>query len=98
MASIDQEVLDFVIECAVTGRRAPTLDELQHKWWRKGANDALRRLFHANVLICEVYAHNWRVIEVNVGEHRGKRTQERPGRRSKPYMVVGSRMGVAVLP
>lgn len=35
----------------------------------------------------EVYAHNWRVIEILVGPHAGKRTLAAPhGRR--PYLIL----------
>lgn len=74
-------VFATIVDAAVKGERAPQNDVLP-----TGATSQLARAGYIKV---EVYAHNWRVIEIRSGEHKGKRTQATPHKgEGKPYKVV----------
>lgn len=79
-----EAVLRQIIEAAKAGWRAPQLEDFDVK----NVPQALRELTKRGDIRIELYALNWRVIEILTGEHRGLRTAERPGRRSKPWKVI----------
>ena len=49
---------------------------------------SISALFEANRIRSEVYMHNWRVVTILEGPHKGKATASPPGRGS-PYLVNG---------
>lgn len=73
-----------IVEAAKAGWRAPQLEDFDIK----NVPQALRELTQRGEIRIELYALNWRVIEILTGEHKGLRTAERPGRRSKPWKVI----------
>ncbi len=47
-------------------------------------------LARAGRIRIEIYAHNWRVVTILDGPHRGKRTAETPYKGTgRPYMTIG---------
>lgn len=68
---------------AVAGDRAPMADT-------HGITSTLTTaLCREGRIRSEVYALNWRVIEIMVGPNAGKRTAECPTKGAKPYLTVG---------
>lgn len=48
-------------------------------------------LARAGKIRIEIYAHNWRVVTILEGRHRGKRTAETPYKGTRrPYMTIGT--------
>jgi hypothetical protein len=55
---------------------------------KSAATTALAR---AGRIRIEIYAHNWRVVEILTGRHAGKRTMPTPYKGSgRPYMTIGT--------
>lgn len=72
-------------EAAARGDRCP--QSRPHGPIVSGVITALAR---AGKIRSEVYVHNWRVVEILVGPHAGKRTAPEPTRHGtgKPYKVT----------
>ena len=74
-----QKALEAITAAIVAGARCPTNDETG-----VGQLPALAR---EGLIKIEVFAHNWRVVTMMVGEHRGKTTMRQPNGQ-KPYKVI----------
>ena len=80
-------VFGMLEAAAAAGARCPINDQLPY--------GATKMLACNGRIRIEVYAHNWRVVEILEGPHKGKRTMEAPsiksgklrGARPKPYLV-----------
>lgn len=82
-----------IVRCALAGERAPTNCTMDNPngTLRAGLTSELVRRRRIRV---EVYAKNWRVIEIIQGEHTGRRTKEEPNGR-QPYRVIPERGSAA---
>lgn len=78
-----QETLQRIIEAGLAGLRCPTRDEVSHTF--------VTDLVRTGDIRVEIYAGNWRVIEILTGEHKGLRTAERPGKRVPAWKVMDAR-------
>jgi len=78
--------LERIIAAAVAGERCPQASP--HGSLQR---DTVRELVQAGMIRSEVYRHNYRVITLLHGEHRGKTTAPAPAGQ-KPYMVNGRRV------
>lgn len=77
-------VFDRIVQAAVNGERCP---QTGHDGFTSAITTALAR---AGRILIEVYARNWRVVEILTGPHKGKRTMACPHNRSAaPHIVVG---------
>jgi hypothetical protein len=92
-----QEVLDqafALLEGAAAKGRALSSDSAHGPI----PSNAIGALARAARIRSKVYAHNWRVVEITAGPHKGKRTKAAPTS-SPPYVVIdrngrhGSRYG-----
>ena len=75
----------LLAEAARTGARCPKKGEIP---WGKDHVAMLARLGHIRI---EIYARNWRVVEIMTGPHAGKRTAPAPfpeDGSGKPYRVI----------
>lgn len=86
------EIMDAVfailVDAAVKGERCPTSEQLTYAMDRTDANKWVSELAKVGRIRVEVSAHNWRVVEIREGEHKGKRTAPNPIKGAKPYMIV----------
>jgi hypothetical protein len=82
-----QHAFGLFVAAAVEGRRCPTNEELG-----PGGRKAINELFRLGAIRSEVYARNWREMEILAGEHAGKRTQSAPDG-WMPYYIVDGRGG-----
>ena len=88
-----EKVFALVAKAAARGLRCPQNDELG----TVGAR-ALQKLAHTGWIKIEVYALNWRVVEILSGPHEGQRTAP-PHVGKTPYIIVdknGSHRDTAV--
>lgn len=76
-----QRALDKVTAAAVAGVRCPTNPEI-------GSDSFLPALARAGAIKIEIYAQNFRVVEIMEGAHRGARTAPRPGDSRAPWRVI----------
>lgn len=77
----------LLIEAAIKGVRCP-----QTQPHGPLANGAMTELIRAGKIKSEVYRHNFRVVTILAGEHRGKSTA--PAEKGlKPYRVNGVYVG-----
>lgn len=76
-------VYAWLLEIAKKGERAPTLDQIAFQF--KGGPSRVAALAREGRIRIEVWAHNWRVIEIE-----GLRTMKAPTG-NKPYRVVDGR-------
>lgn len=77
-----------VERCAIDGTRCPTNISMENPngTLRSGITSALVKEGKIKV---EVYAHNWRVVEILIGPNVGKRTQAPPYKyATQPYLVL----------
>lgn len=82
---IIDKALDIITSKAMVKQRAPTNDYLFDKCgWSGGF--LIRELVNAGKIRSEVYATNYRVIEILTGKFAGVRTKESPID-SPPYYV-----------
>jgi hypothetical protein len=74
---------------AAEGKRCPTNDEIADYLARTGHLSRLKLtdVARSGRIKIEVYAKNFRVVEICDGPHRGKRTQDAPHYQS-PYRVI----------
>ena len=73
-------VYEKIERAAAEGTRCPTNPELG-----TASGPALRMLIKREMIRTEVYKHNWRVIMLLSGPHKGKRTML-PKDGGKPYL------------
>ncbi len=76
-------MFQVLIDAAVAGDRCPMLQQMVDIHKIPGGY-AVNRLVDLGWIKSEIYMHNWRVVEIMVGEHKGARTQEHPDKR-RPY-------------
>ena len=79
MSYREQAVLEILKAAAKRGDRAPFNHQID------GGSNTVQRLTKGEFIQVEVYAHNWRVIEII---ETGERTAECP-HATKPYKVTG---------
>ena len=82
---VDQ-VFRLVQEAALSKRRCPQRDHLT-----TAQTKALRECAYREWIKIQVYAQNWRVVEIRKGEHAGARTLECPIGNGVPKMTVFGR-------
>lgn len=73
-------IFDLIVKRAFVGERAPINTEI------RGGQAVLQALANQGRIKVEVYAHNWRVIEILKGPSVGARTKESPIK-APPYIV-----------
>ena len=73
----------LIEQVAINGERCP-----QNQPHGPLAKGSVSKLVAEGRIRTEVYKHNWRVVEILMGEHKGKRTAEPLGKGS-PYIVNG---------
>lgn len=87
----DQMYTAFAVieRAAIEGRRCP--ENLTHGV----TSPAVTALARAGRIRIEIYFHNWRVVTILEGEHRGKTTAACPKKGAMPYRTIAK--GVAEL-
>jgi hypothetical protein len=81
----NDDAFAMLVKAAVAGERCPK----SHPTGRGTIKSALvTQLAHAGRIRVEIYFHNWRVIEILEGPHKGRRTQECPKPGAKPYLTI----------
>lgn len=86
MEQTADEAFALFVDAALKGERAPLnwpFGEIRYK--------PLLALVREGRIRTEVYGRNWRVVQIMVGEHAGKRTKEHPPG-GEPFMVNGKRV------
>lgn len=83
LTPIELKTFNVLCELANKGDRCPVMDEL--RYLKLPIN--LRPLAEKGYIKIEIWVHNWRVIEIREGEHKGKRTAESPLGNS-PYKII----------
>jgi len=76
-----------LVQAALRDERAPT---------NKGSENPtgtmhrkiMSALLNEGRIRVEIYAKNWRVIEILTGPHAGKRTKAPPNQNSRPYKIL----------
>lgn len=83
----NEEGFALIERAAVLGARAPTNWSMDNPTGvlPSGVTSALVKEGRVRI---EVYAKNWRVIEILKGPNAGKRTMECPYNGAKPYKIV----------
>lgn len=82
-ADMDREFAMLEV-AAANGERCPQSDP--HGPFKVGVTSALAR---AGKIRIEIYAHNWRVAQILVGPHKGKRTKATPYKgKGRPYKII----------
>lgn len=81
-----------LLEAAVRrGERAPTNEQIQYMladgFW--GVAPYMKMLRDMGQIRVDVYASNWRVVTILVGELKGQHTMKPVGR-GKPYRILGA--------
>lgn len=79
----DRQVFDILCAVATAGKRCPKASELPAK-----DSGATSRLARAGFIRIEIYAENWRVVEIRKGPSAGLRTKAFRLPTSKPYRVI----------
>ncbi|KKL95774.1 hypothetical protein LCGC14_1851170 [marine sediment metagenome] len=74
------QIFDIIVKRALAGERAPQTGEY------KSLPPIIKVLAKQGRIKVEVYAHNWRVIEILKGSNAGVRTKE-PSGPGAPYLV-----------
>lgn len=74
------ETLRLIVEAARAGWRCPDRDRLSPTY--------VDQLIERGDIKVEIYAGNWRVIEVLTGEYKSVRTAARPGGKGPPWKVI----------
>lgn len=78
----------LIEQAALNGARCPT-NRSQENPTGELASGITSALVKAGRIRIEVYAHNWRVVEILIGPHTGLRTASSPYKGSgKPYLVL----------
>lgn len=77
-----QSVFNALERAACAGVRCPVNDELSAT-----SRSAVPALAYRGLIRVEVYGHNYRVVEILDGPHKGKRTQAAP-KGYRPYKVI----------
>lgn len=92
-----QAVLDHVLalitDAAVRGARCPVVNEIERSLEQAGlpyggAARSVPVLARAGKLKIEVFRHNYRVVTICDGAHRGKQTAPCPDAKARPYLVI----------
>jgi len=97
MALTSPENLDRAFEilcaCADKGQRCPPASgHAAHSFLKSAHTSALAKQGKIRI---EVFAHNWRVITILVGPHKGKHTELSPyAGAKKPYQIIDARGAV----
>lgn len=81
-SALRQKNYDLILASVIVGARAP-----QSKPFGPLDSTETSALAKAGCIKIEIYAHNWRVITIMEGPHKGKHTQL-PDPRGRPYKVV----------
>lgn len=88
--SLSQEYIDLAYEilvlAAIKGERCPANSHDGVDGIPDGATGALRA---AGKIKVEIYARNYRVVEILTGPFAGKRTAPPPNPNLKPYLILG---------
>lgn len=93
-----QAVLDHVFtmitDAAVAGERCPMASEIEYSLSRaglpySGGGAAVPKLARAGKLHIAVFMHNYRVVTICDGPHKGKKTNP-PRDGLRPYLVITS--------
>lgn len=79
-------VFATLVAAARAGQRCPVTAREGVPGLPTGATSALAR---AGKIKVEVYAHNWRVVEILEGPHAGARTAPCPHENRGPYLIIG---------
>lgn len=92
-------IFELIAQAAAYCERCPTgaqITKMVHDrdldwpYYAPNASGATQWLARKGLIHFEVYGQNWRVAEILVGEHTGKRTKSAP-RGSSPYLIVDRR-------
>lgn len=77
----------LIERAAIKGDRCPTNISMDNPdgTLRSGITSALLKEGRIKI---EVYAHNWRVVEISIGPNAGKRTKAPPNEKLKPYLTL----------
>lgn len=71
---------------ASTGERCPTMPQLMKLGIpRVPTPSVLARMGH---IMIEVYPHNWRVVTIMIGPHKGEHTQLPADKNWRPYKTI----------
>lgn len=81
-----ERVFALIEAAAVARRRCPQ----NHEFAVINASGAVYALAADGQIRVEVYGKNWRVIEILVGRHEGRRTAKPPFDNDGPYKVIDS--------
>lgn len=80
-------VFKLLENCAVNGERCPQKEP--HGILSTVENIAIADLARAGRIRVEIFAHNWRVVTICEGPHRGKKTAPSPYKGGGiPYKVI----------
>lgn len=77
------EAFELLQRCALAGERCPKSNTASG--FTSILTSALAR---AGQIRIDIYPHNWRVVTIVVGPHRGKATAPCPNRAWKPYLTI----------
>ena len=83
---IQDEVFTLLVGAACRDERCPQMHP--HGPLTAQQNGAIADLARAGFVRLELYALNWRVIEIRAGEHKGKRTAKCPHINRGPYKII----------
>lgn len=84
---IDEELFQYLERVAGNGTRAPTGIELNNVFVGRSPIVRILKMCELGYLISWIYGKNWRVIEINHGPMKGKRTAA-PPHGGKPFLSV----------
>jgi len=80
------DVFSQLVDAAIAGQRCPVTAREGVPGLPGHATSVLAREGRIKV---EIYAHNWRVVEILDGPHAGARTKPCPHETNGPYRIIG---------
>lgn len=80
----EDEVFALLVAAAIAGERCPQTQPHGPVENRQ----AVSTLAYAGKIKVDIYFHNWRVVTILEGEHRGKSTAACPKADAKPYRTI----------
>ncbi len=89
----DETLFERFEQAAISGERCPTMGQLRDEGYVDSSKSA-QRLADSGAIRIEVYARNYRVIEIKLGPHEGRRTAPPPNEWHEPYYVREAGMKV----
>ena len=99
-ALIDR-TFDALVAVALKGERCPVRGPIGEVGKSRIPPDAVAALARAGRIRIAIYIHNWRVVTILDGPHKGKHTALPPGVPLKPYKTIdggGTRTGRGFTP